>query len=142
MPEIPSFEKLNKLVLSGLAAWGAVDVGIEFSQYINNLPWDGARPDWRKITKKVVALDFYASDDREIKEFIKSTALSRYKNVAFLYQDKTPLLITKMDYFNQDVTCFLTHPGDAMAFGFNDLENARFDDFILVFAWDAYAIAL
>ncbi len=141
MIEIPSFEKLNKQVSAGNASWGGIEDGIKFCRYIDGLPWIGTRPNWNGINRKVNSMDLYSSSDEQAEDFLRSTALSRFDKVGLLYLDKTPLLIVEKEVFVRNVTSFLTYSGDAMAFGFNTLEEENFENFMLVFAWQADAIA-
>ncbi len=141
MKVIPSFEKLNKQVLEGNASWGSIDYGIKFARYIDGLPWNGTRPDWNKIDSRVNSIDLYSSNEEEIKGFGRSSALSGYDKVGLLYLDRTPLLIVESDLFIKDISSFLTYSGDAMAFGFNKFGEEGFKDFMMVFAWQADAIA-
>lgn len=137
---IPSYSKLDDLVQRGDAEWGNQEIAQEFCNYFDSLPWKSNRIDFDKIPRQVQKIDLNSATDEEIEIFLQNSSLSNYDNIAFVYHEKAPLLISKFNTAKKIFADFLTYPGDAMGFGFNILGNDSFDDFFTVTSGHAVLI--
>lgn len=133
----PEYRKFNQHVSSGDARWLCSHLGKEFGRYIDGLPWCSNRVDYLEINRLYLEADLYSMGELDIISFFDESVLSKYSNVAFSYLDDFPLLIVKAEFCRTHLTDFLTYAGDAMAFGYDSIEDYCFDDFMVVNSWDA-----
>jgi|GEM_PF-3405410 len=129
--------KFESLVLGGKAEWRKSDRSKHFGKYVDSLPWNVNRIDFEKIGRKFESVDLYTEDDAKTKAFLEGSVLSSYQNIAFMYDDNSPMLVTTFKNILIDLKEYLTYQGDALAFGYDDLENCDFADFLCIYDWKA-----
>lgn len=134
---IPSYNKLNKLVVNKNANWIEHEASKQFGKYFDNLPWIGNRIDYKALSRDTVEIDLWSSNEGDILKFVESSSVSIFTKVAFVVLDDSPLLVTKVEIIKSKFIDFLYDGGDALLFAFNDLQKPCFSEFIVVNNWKA-----
>ena len=130
-------DKFNDIVSKGQAEWLETDLSLQFGKFFDGLPWKDNRLDFDKIGRKYTQLNLYTASDDEVEKFLESSALKRHKYLAFVYDDKSPILISEFKNVVKNIKEYLTYTGDVLAFSLDDLEEFSFNDFLHVYDWVA-----